>query len=86
MFKKSVAIRVRQVVRSFLTKIKDHKYVFSTYYFSQLIEWQRLVTDKSVLRNIVTCCENRNQSKTFCDDNLISKNFRKLSLVEPLFN
>ena len=42
--------------------------------------------DNSILINIVVCHQNRNSSQTFYDDNLSSKNFKKFSLRESVFN
>ena len=42
--------------------------------------------DKYILGDIVWCYQNRTPLETFCGDNLISKNFNKLSLVKTLFN
>ena len=42
--------------------------------------------DKSILRNIVGCYQNRNPFQAFCGDNASSKVLKKFSLVEPLFN
>ena len=41
---------------------------------------------KSILTNIADCYQQRNPSQTFCGDNFTSKNFKKLSLLESLFN
>ena len=41
---------------------------------------------KSILTNIAGCYQNRNPSQIFSGDNLISKNFKELSLVESFFN
>ena len=43
-------------------------------------------TSNSRLRNVVGCHQNRNSSQTFCGDNLIFKNLKKLCLLESLFN
>ena len=46
--------------------------------------------DKAFVRNIVDCYQNRNSSQTFLGYKLISKNLKKLSVVEQglesLFN
>ena len=41
---------------------------------------------KSILTNIAGCYQNRNPSQIFSGDNLISKDFKELSLVESFFN
>ena len=50
-----------------------------------LLYGQATSTDKSILRNIVGCYQNRNPLQAFCED-VTSKVLKKLSLVESLFN
>ena len=50
------------------------------------MSWRKTSMDESVLRNIVWGYQNRNLLQAFCGDNLIFKNFNKLSLVKLLFN
>ena len=42
--------------------------------------------DKSILRNIVGCFQNRNPSQAFCGDNFMSNVLKELSQVELLSN
>ena len=51
-----------------------------------LLYGQATSIDKSMFRNIIGCYQNRNPSKGFSGDNVISKVLKKLSLVESLFN
>ena len=41
--------------------------------------------DKSILTQIPVCYQNKNQLQTFCGDCFIPQNFKKLSLMEPIF-
>ena len=46
------------------------------------ITWRKMPMDKSILKNIAGYYQNRHT----CGDNFTYKNFKKLSLVESLFN
>ena len=49
-----------------------------------LLHGQAMSMDKSILRNIIGCYENKNLLQAFCGDNIISKVLKKLYLVESL--
>ena len=51
-----------------------------------LLYGQATSMDKSILRNIVGCYQNRNPLQAFCGDNVISKVLKKLSIEESIFN
>ena len=50
-----------------------------------LLYGQAMPMDNSILRNIVGCYKNRNLSRLFSGDNLISKVLKKLFQVESVF-
>ena len=50
------------------------------------MNWRITSMSKYILGNVVWCYQNRTPLQTFCGDNLIFKNFNKLSLVKTLFN
>ena len=76
--------RVRVVIRSLLIMLNTITMCLKNLIFFT-ITWRSTSMDKFILRNIVGCYQNKNSSQNFCKDNLISKSFKKLSLVKSAF-